>query len=172
MELIKDTPKSIDLGFQVPEPGTFIWQIQEGIEKFYNENSGKTSLKIPLKVDSVVDGPADPVGQTCAHFIPIETGFGEKQLACLLSITGLMEPFIQKYGAEVDPLDDKFLAGLKLKLPGKMIQATHEVRENNKGQKNVNFTNFSAIGNASAKRKAGGEPTVPPAQQQASEDAW
>jgi len=90
MEL-KDTGKDyLDLDFEVPEAGVSILQFEEGIQKRTNEKTGKTTLQLPLVIDSVVEGPAENKGKKMIHFVPIETEFGEKQLAGILTITGLM----------------------------------------------------------------------------------
>ena len=81
----------IDLDFEVPAPGTSVLEIQEGIRKNYNENSGKTTLLLPFMIDRVVEGPDGNEGLKLNHFVPIETAFGEKQLAGILTITELID---------------------------------------------------------------------------------
>lgn len=48
----------MELGFQIPEAGKYLFQVSEGIELFTNENSGKTSLKVPTKIVEAIDGDA------------------------------------------------------------------------------------------------------------------
>ncbi|MBU0977380.1 MAG: hypothetical protein KKD18_03115 [Nanoarchaeota archaeon] len=162
MKLDPNTPKEMDLGFEIPPAGTYRWQIQEGIELRTNESSGKTTLQIPISIDEVIDGDPTAQDMKCSHFVPIETTFGEKQLAVILSLTGLIGDFNKRYGDDVDVKDEKFVAGLKLKLPGKFFIATHTVRKNNKDQDQVNFVHFGAPKKGKGKGKTE-SPTIAPA---------
>jgi hypothetical protein len=137
---------SMDLDFQVPEAGVSILQFEEGLQKRTNENSGKTTLQLPLIIDRIVEGPESNAGLKLSHFVPIETEFGEKQLASILSITDLMDPFLKKFGPDVEVTDDTFVNALKIKLPGKFIKATHEVRKDNSGKDRATITRFEKVG--------------------------
>jgi hypothetical protein len=157
MEL-KETGKDyLDLDFEIPQAGVSIVQFEEGIQKRTNENSGKTTLQLPMAIDRVVEGPEDNAGKKMSHFVPIETNFGEKQLAGILTITGLIGLFAKKFGADVDVTDDGFINALKLKLPGKFVTATHEVRKDNSGKDRVNVTRFEKVA-------GGGSPKASPTQ--------
>ena len=153
---IENTGDSFELGFDIPEPGVHIWQILEGIEKRVNE-SGKTTLQIPLEIDSVVsEGAAANIGMKCSHFVPIETSFGERQLNGLLSICqdrkskkSLIDAFAKKFSGDIDPLSDEFLGALKLKLPGNFVKATHTIQKYQE-KKQVNFTKFEKSDSGSA----------------------
>jgi hypothetical protein len=153
MEL-KETGKDyLDLDFEVPEAGVSILQFEEGIQKRTNEKTCKTTLQLPLVIDSVVEGPAENKGKKMSHFVPIETEFGEKQLAGILTITGLMPGFAKKFGNDVDVTDDAFINALKLKLPGKLIKVAHEVRKDQGGKDRANVTRFE--------KPTGGGPSKP-----------
>jgi len=153
MEL-KETGKDyLDLDFEVPEAGVSILQFEEGIQKRTNEKTCKTTLQLPLVIDSVVEGPAENKGKKMSHFVPIETEFGEKQLAGILTITGLMPGFAKKFGNDVDVTDDAFINALKLKLPGKLIKVAHEVRKDQGGKDRANVTRFEKL--------TGGGPSKP-----------
>lgn len=158
MEL-KETGKDyLDLDFEIPQAGVSILQFEEGITKRTNENSGKTTLQLPLVIDRVVEGSEDNDGKKLSHFVPIETEFGERQLAAILTITGLMPGFAKKFGADVEVTDDTFINAIKLKLPGKFIKAAHEVRKDQNGKDRVNITRFEKV--------TAGAPSKPsPAQQ-------
>src|SRR5512136_1509425 len=107
---LKDTGKDyLDLDFEVPEAGVSNLQFEEGIQKRTNEKTGKTTLQLPMVIDKVVEGPEANEGKKMSHFVPIETDFGEKQLAAILTITGLMGPFSKKFGDDVDVTDDAFI---------------------------------------------------------------
>jgi len=134
---------SMDLGFQLPQPGTSICVFDEGLQKRTNENSGKTTLQIPMVISQVIEGPQDNVGLKIVHFCPIETEFGEKQLANILHMTGLDKSFAEKFGDEIDPTDQKIVNALTLKLVGKQVKVKHEIRMDNKGREQVNITNIS-----------------------------
>jgi hypothetical protein len=151
MKLEHTNKEYLDLDFQVPEAGVSVFQFDDGITKRTNENSGKTTLQLPLIIDQVIEGPASNAGLKLSHFVPIETEFGEKQLASILSITDLMDPFLKKFGPDVEVTDDTFVNALKIKLPGKFIKATHEVRKDNSGKDRATITRFEKVGGGSAK---------------------
>jgi hypothetical protein len=143
---LKDTGKDyLDLDFEVPEAGVSILQFEEGIQKRTNEKTGKTTLQLPMVIDRAVEGPEGNEGKKMSHFVPIETEFGEKQLAGILTITGLMPGFAKKFGNDVDVTDDAFINALKLKLPGKSVKATHEVRKDQSGKDRANVTRFEKV---------------------------
>jgi hypothetical protein len=81
----------MDLDFEIPQPGTSIVEFMEGIQKRTNEKSGKTTLQLPMTIDTVMDGPEANHGCSMSHFVPIETAFGEKQLANILTMTDLVD---------------------------------------------------------------------------------
>ena len=144
---LEDTGQdAMDLGFEVPEPGVSVCKFEEGIQKRTNENSGKTTLQLPMIIDQVIDGPEDNVGKKLSHFVPIETSFGEKQLNGILTMTGLVNSFAEKLGDEIEPTDDRFLNPLKLKLPDKFITVHHDVRKDNKGRDQINIVKFERFG--------------------------
>ena len=151
MELKETGKEYLDLDFEVPEAGVSILQFEEGIQKRTNEKTGKTTLQLPFVIDGVVEGPAENKGKKMSHFVPIETDFGEKQLAGILTITGLIGQLAQKFGATADVTDDAFINAVKLKLPGKMIKAQHEVRKDNAGKDRVNIVRFEVVGSSGAK---------------------
>ena len=140
-----------ELGYQVPEPGEYLFQVHEGIDLFVNENSGKTSLKIPTKIVEPIDGDEGSVGMAVTHFVPIETTYGEKQICSLLTITGMAPYFEEKFSDDTKFTDQKFVDTIKLKLPDKYFKGEIEVFENNKGRKNASFKSW---------HKAGGQKTV------------
>ena len=146
MKLENTNKEYLDLDFQIPEAGVSVLQFEEGITKRTNENSGKTTLQLPLVIDRVIDGPATNAGLKMSHFVPIETGYGENQLAAILSITDLMDAFGKKFGPDVDVTDDGFINAVKIKLPGKLIKATHEVRKDTSGKDRATITRFEKVG--------------------------
>ena len=135
----------IDLGYEIPQPGVSLVQFEEGVTKQTNEKSGKTTLRLPLVIIDTIEGPEENSGRKLSHFCPIETDYGAKQLAAILSITGLLPTFTKAFGKDADPADEKFLNMLKLKLPGKMIKCQHEVRKDNSGKDRVNIVRFEAV---------------------------
>jgi len=151
MEL-KDTGKDVlDLEFEIPEAGVSVLQIQEGIQKRTNENSGKTTLQIPFVIDTVLEGPESNEGKKLSHFVPIETEYGERMLQGMLTLTGLVNSFADKFGNEIEVTDDKFINALKLKLPGKFIKGTHEVRKDNSGKDRSNIVKLEKFSKGKAK---------------------
>ena len=142
-----DTGKDkFELGFEIPEPGKYLFKIDEGIDLFMNENSGKTSLKIPAKIEECIDGDEGSVGMKVIHFVPIESRYGEKQICHLLSIVGLASYFEDKFDNDTKFTDQKFIDVIKLKLPDKYFKGEIDVFENNKGQKNASFKKWVTAG--------------------------
>ena len=150
---------SMDLDFEIPQPGTSIVEFLEGVQKRTNATSGKTTLQLPMTIDTVVDGPESNHGCSMSHFVPIETAFGEKQLANILTMTGLVDMFAKKFGNDVDITDDSFVNALKLKLPGKRMQITHDIRKDNSNKDRVSIVRMEAVGgsrNVKSKLKPAG----------------
>jgi hypothetical protein len=139
--------ETLELGFEIVQPGVSILQFEEGVQKRTNENSGKTTLQLPMVVDQVIEGPEDNEGRKLSHFVPIETDFGERQLAGILTLTGLVDKMAGKFGPEVEVTNESFINGLKLKMPGKFIKAYHELRKDMNGKDRTNITKFEKVGN-------------------------
>jgi hypothetical protein len=154
---------TVDLSFEIPQAGESILQFVEGIQKRTNENSGKTTLQLPLIIDKVLEGPESNEGLKLSHFCPIESDWGERQLAGILTLTGLVNSFAGKFGNEVDVTSEKFINALKLKLPGKFIKCAHEVRKDNSGKDRCNIVKFEKMNSAGkpaqgkGKGESGGE---------------
>jgi hypothetical protein len=147
-----DTGKDkFELGFEIPEPGKYLFKVDEGIDLFMNENSGKTSLKIPAIIEECINGDEASIGMKVIHFVPIETKFGEKQICNLLSIVGLASYFEDKFDNDTKFTDQKFIDVIKLKLPDKYFKGEIDFFENKKGQKNARFKKWA---------KAGGQKTI------------
>ena len=135
MKLRDDFKDELDVGFDTPEPGVSIVQIQEDIREIRKEDSEGVSLRIPITIDTVLSGPDSNQGMSCSAFLaliskegkPVE--FAQDQLMFILFATGLTREFKDKFPGDIDPLDDRFLAALKLKLPGRFIKVQHDVRE-------------------------------------------
>ena len=143
-----DIPDSMDLGFELVEPGTYVWQITDNIDLSVNEESGSKSIRIPLIVDTVIKGDTKAVGKQGSMMINVRkkdgdiNDFGERQILVLLKATNTLGYFQEKAGDDdIPPDSDKFVMHLQAKLPGKVIEATHEFREYN-GKNQMNWTNF------------------------------
>jgi hypothetical protein len=160
----------MDLGFEIPEPGVSVCQVEEGITKRTNENSGKTTLQIPMIIDKVIEGPEDNVGKKMSHFVPIETSFGEKQLANILTMTGLIDAFAQNLGEEIEATSDKFINAIKLKLPRKFITVHHNVRKDNKGNDQTNIVRLEKHGHG--KTGTSKPSTVPVKPENPQDEDW
>ena len=137
---------SMDLDFQSPQPGISVCQLSEGIKLFTNETSGKTSLQIPMEIIEVVDGPRENMGLRLTHFIPIETEFGERQLNNLLTMTGLIQQFADRFSGDIEPTDEKFITTLSMKLPGKLLKVKHDTRTDNQNNKRANIKKVEQYG--------------------------
>lgn len=147
MRLEETGPDFIDLGYEIPQPGVSLVQFEEGVTKQTNEKSGKTTLRLPMQITGVIEGPEENEGRKMSHFVPIETDYGAKQLSAILRITGLLPGFLKAFGKDADPLEEKFLNMLKLKLPGKLIKVHHNLRVDPKGKEQVNITRLEKPGN-------------------------
>lgn len=170
---LEDTGQtSMELGFEIPQPGTSVLQFEEGITLNVNENTGKTTLKLPFVIDKVIEGPEDNAGKKLIHFVPIETQFGEKQLVSILNITGLASKFAKKFGEEVEATSDTFVDALKLKLTGQFVRGKHTVKPDNKGIDRCNIVNIEALNSnkpgPSSKPAAAAQPQ--PVGEQAGDD--
>ncbi len=171
MKLENQKIDSMDLAYEVPGPGVSICEFSVGISKNVNEKSGKSTLRLPLTIVEVLDGPEDNEGKKFSHFLPIQTPYGEKQLHGILSMVGLLEGFAMKFQGEIDPLEDVFLAALQIKLVGKRIKVIHEIRKDQKGKDQVNVVRFERVSN-----RGGGKPPLKPAGKepvaQAANEEW
>lgn len=150
---------SYDLGIQVPPKGDYIWQFQEGsgkdgkggVEKWVDDSDPeKFAIKLGVKVVKVIEGSDEAIDGNGTFFCGNNKG-GEKQLLAILDLTGLIKEATAKWGSEAELSDlmgdEKFVNFLKLKLPGKIIGASHIVvttkgTGSNEGKEfnNVRFT--------------------------------
>jgi len=144
MKLRNDFEDTLEVGFDTPEPGVSIFQIQEGVTEIRKEDSEGISLRIPMMLDTVLEGPDTNQGMSTSAFLALvskegnKVEFAETQLNFILYATGLTKAFMDKFPEDIEPFDDRFLAALKLKLPGKLIKVVHDTREfNNKTNFNV-----------------------------------
>lgn len=149
MNFEQNTGDSLDLGFDVPEAGTYIYQIGEGIELKKKDN-GKRAINIPVEIVDTLQGNAENLHKKAVMFINVRDENGKvynstgKQLGTLLSFTGVIAEFQKKFGESVEPDDEKFIAGLKIKLRGKLLKLTHNIRtykdDSGQDRQSVNFT--------------------------------
>ena len=145
MKLEKTDMDHFDLTFEVPQAGVSELKFEEGIQKRTNEKSGKTTLQLPFVIDRVIEGPEENQGKKMSFFVPIETEFGERQMVGILTLTGLIDSFMQKFGEDVEVTSDPFVNAAKIKLPGKLILAHHEVRKDQSGKDRANITRFERV---------------------------
>jgi hypothetical protein len=163
----------MDLGFQVVPAGTYIWRIAEGIDLLSKEDSEAQSLKIPLIVDQGIDGDETAVGQNAALFINLITKegrpnpFGEKQINTLLTITGLVQKFEDRFPENIEPTDSEFVDAFRLKLTDKRVKLTHDIRKGDKGE----LMNFRKMEEVAGKRTKTGA-TKPKAESEPANEDW
>lgn len=153
MKLQKGEKGEVDVGgFSVPEAGTSICQIMEGIDTFHKEETGVVNMMIPLKIDSVIEGPEDNVGQKPSDWICLKSREGstpagaERKLSAYLVNTDLMDKFVKRFGEDLDPLSDEFLGKLKLALTDKFIGIKHSRRKDNNGKDQFNVETIFPAG--------------------------
>ena len=159
----------MDFEFKVPDTGDYRFQIDEGIKLETNTNTGKTSLWIPSKIVECRGGESEENLETqVTHFVPIESDFGAKQIAHILSITGLFEAFDKKFpGEDVDISSEEFINALKLKLPGKLFDGgINTVEKDGKRRANFKYIEKVGAGKGAKTGKSGGakatKAAVPP----------
>jgi len=178
MELENTGMDEMELGFMPVPDGTYIYQLMEGVELIVKEDSESKTLKIPLLVDSVVDGDADAVGMPSNKYVNIvkkdgeENPFGGKTINNILTMVDLIDSFVKNFDGEIAADDEKFVNALKLKLPGKFLRLTHNVVKDDEGRSNINWTKIAKVkkkgGTAGAKK---GSTKKEPATESA-EDEW
>ena len=146
----------MDLDFKVPDTGDYRFQIDEGIKLETNANTGKTSLWIPSKiVECRGEESEENIELQVTHFVPVESDFGAKQIAHILSITGLFEAFDKKFpGDAIDISSEDFINALKLKLPGQLFDGGINTVEKD-GKRRANFKYIEKVG--AGKGKAAGK---------------
>ena len=140
---LERTEEEMDLGFQTPAAGKYVWIHTDGIDLIENEETGSKNFKFPMMIDSVISGDPNAEGMQIIRFINIvdkngkENQFGFKQVCNLLTISGKIDTYIDKFG-DIEPTSEKFIRRLQLDIPGLMVVAKHEIRTFNEKQ-NVNF---------------------------------
>jgi hypothetical protein len=166
MRLRDDFKDEMEVGFDCPEPGVSIFQIQEGVTEIKKEDSEGISLRIPMLLDTVLEGPDTNHGLTASAFLALvskegnKVEFAETQLNFILFATGLTKEFMNKFPEDIEPFDDKFLTGLKLKLPGKLIKVAHDTREFG-GRTQFNVKKWMKVGgNDTGATSGGGKPST------------
>ena len=160
---VKDTgQEEMDMGFTPVPDGTYVWQIMEDIELRWgaSEDSDAKTFKVPLQVDSIVDGDSDAVGMTANMYINVikkdgdENPAGGKTITNILSRVGLVDSFVKNFKKEfgqkdgslkIPPDNEKFVNALILKLPGNFLRLTHNIQIDDKGRKNTNWTKMASI---------------------------
>lgn len=163
-----DANARMEFDFKVPDTGDYRFQIDEGIKLETSAASGKTSLWIPAKVVECLGGESeDNIDLQVTHFVPVMSDFGAKQIAHILSITGLFEAFDKKFpGEDVDIASEEFVNALKLKLPGKLFDGGINTAEKD-GKRRANFKYIEKVGAnkgaAAGGRKSGSKSAAKPA---------
>lgn len=160
-------------GFQLVPAGTYIWQVDEGIDLITKEDSEVVFLRVPMRVDSVVEGDENAVGLPASYFFTLRdksgnvVEFAEEQLAAFIDYAGLMDELLEKTkGKEIDTTGEKFLQWAQLKLPGSFIQLTHKIGKDNKGDEQIRFTKIARV------TKKGPDATAPLAGDETDEPPW
>ena len=172
MKLENVSVESMDLSFEIATPGVSICQFEEGIQKMTNEKSGKTTLRLPLQIIQVVEGEEGNIGRSFSLFIPIETSFGEKQLQAILSMTGLLDGFRTKFPDEIDLLEEEFINTLAVKLLGKRIRVTHDLRKDQQGKDRVTVLRLEKIAKPAPTSSRGTATKIPQATQSKAKADW
>ena len=155
----------MDLGFTNPPAGTYIWEIAEGIDKWEEEDGPGRALRIPVKIDRVISGDDDAEGMASSMFINLVSKagkvneVGEDQVINILNFTGLLDRLVDKFGEDMDPMDETFLKAIKLKLPGNFIQCTHSISVRDK-KEYMNWDSINPVGSANKAPVLDSKPNV------------
>ena len=126
-------------------------QIQEGIDLMGKDDSEVQFLRIPMKVDTPIEGGASE-GDDGSIFLTLRSRDGarqewaEDQLQNILTYLGLMDELAEKVkGDDVDPASDNFMNWFKLTAPGKFLMATHDIGKDNNGNERVNWRKIGVV---------------------------
>lgn len=115
-------------GFKNPTEGIFNVLIGEEIDVFTNENTGKSSLRIP----TIVVDNEEFNGAKITIFCPMDTNLGENRIADVVANAGLANEFEKAFpGDDVSYFDAKVIRKLQVSLPGKPIQLALEPQTRN-----------------------------------------
>jgi len=132
--------EGFDLGFDAIQPGKYILQVEEGIEKYENEDTGSISLRIPFTaVDTKDEDLEDNIGKKISMFQNIVkkdgkvNKFGEKIVANVLILAGVGEHIDDKFDDDVDITDEDLLEEIKKCLPGRMVIGEIKMGKDMKG---------------------------------------
>ncbi len=144
-----DTKGSVhsNWGFTNPEPGWYLMEFVGEFAEKSNENSGKTTLRVPLKV---VDG--DYAGSQQSIFITLnpstegEARANKSKVANILAATGLDEAFEKKFPGDISALDAKVLDALKMRIPAKSVMVRLDESKGKDGKTYVNIVEMAPAG--------------------------
>lgn len=175
MEIEDTGQEEMELGFTPVPAGTYIYQLMDGVELVVSESSESKGYRIPLQVDSIVEGDAGAEGMPASWYINVikkdgeANPFGEKQINSILTLTGLVDSFAKNFKGAVDIDDEKLVNALILKLPGKFLRMTHDIQvsEDDEGNKKyrMNFTKVAKI-----KKKKSSKPPAEDKQEDKKEE--
>ena len=153
MKIENTGQEEIDLGFEVHAEGTYLFQIDEGVELTTNEETGSQTLRVPFVSKDCREGDQDSVGRKVMMFINVikkdgeENDFGGKQINNILTMTGLADSFAKNMPGDIAINSEKFIDHLKLKLPGKWIGGTITHKKNLAGDGvNAQFQKLFSVG--------------------------
>lgn len=145
---IDTSKKEQEIGFDMAEAGEYIAQLQEGVKRYDNENTGGVSLGIPFKLVDVYTkgdkpGSEKSVGAPHTHFFPI-ANFSEKRinqapcdhLESLIVVAGLADKFMKQFNDYDDMKGlvkgdlDKLVEWLALNFPDKLVGLELKIGKN------------------------------------------
>lgn len=172
------TDDEMSLGFPIVPAGRYLWQFDEGIVlgDAADEDSSSKTYRFPIIVDQPIDGDADAVGMQGSWFVNVikrdgePNTFGEKQINSIISMTGLTDGFAKKFSDGVAIDNDKLVAALALKLPGKFLDMTHNVIKGKNGKDQMEFSRFAKYKKAA--KGAGKGSTKKPVETEDDGDDW
>lgn len=141
--------KSLDIGFEVPKPGSYNVIIEEDIREFKNEETGKVSLRFPLRIIDERDEDNLPLN----HFVPLGIPFGRKMIEGIIQFSGCLEMFNKQFPGDIEVDDPRVIDGIKAKLPGKRMHVEVKV-EKFKDREQARVTKFSYYISKADKAKA------------------
>lgn len=134
-------------GFTNPEPGWYLMEVVGEFVEKTNEDNGKVSLRIPLKVvDGDFAGSQQSIFITTNPSTEAEARANKAKVANILAATGLDEAFEKKFPGDISALDAKVLDAMKMRIPAKSVMVRLDETKAKDGKTYVNIVEMAPAG--------------------------
>lgn len=157
----------LNLGGEAHAEGDYIFQVQDGgVDYTKAEDSKKETYVVRSTSIKALDGSnPEGVGGTMVDFITVKTKEGkvnkvaEKQISSLLTYANKIDAFLERFGSDVDMTSQKFVEGMKMRLPG----CTFAARVKHRTYNDRTMANFLTIWDPKNEAGSGPKSTSEPA---------